>query len=550
MKNKILFLVLSLFSIIANADLFSAYTNPNNIYHVRSAAKGGSDANNCTAAKPCLTLAGAAAKVTRAGSIIHVHTNDGTFAETATTNLSVGVTIQCDGKTSNAITSNIAGANTISLVSTVEGTDGNQEIRNCKINGGLVGLNGIYIQGRSNVKIHDLSMDQWVANAVTFNGRADNSYDFAPIKFANGNEFYNNTITNSTRYSGSGGGALQYGGQDGILIYNNTIDVSGRGTSAVTGYPIKYYRGGYSKNDEIFNNTLTKPDMDGTGGFGFTIEPWHGLGGMKVYGNTMIGGAIDANSFDKGSSDFTLDFYNNRVGCAAMCTVVQVGVSLESTMNDVIIRNNYFYNLNAGGAAVYVYAHTGYQQFNNIKIFNNIVVDSRLTVFSASGTGSTASYNNWLIANNTIYRKSAGTQAIMLPRYGKASNVQVRNNIVSGFTTSAIEYDGGATSTLDNVIIENNLFYNNGASNLLKTSGATNMPTNVIVQNQINTDPVFVNTALSPPDLRIQVTSPAINKGIDVGISADYRGIRRTNLPDIGALEYDDSGAPTNLAQP
>ena len=562
------------------------------VYYVDTA---GSDSNLGTSESPFLTVAYAASQVTTPGSTIYV--NAGTYLETAQIVLSVGVSLMGAGVTS-IIKANYAADKILYLNSTVEGTDGNQSISYLKFDGNaLTGINGIYIQGRSNVKIFHVTAVDWLNNFVTFNGRGDNSYCFSPKRFAVGNRLYNCSISNCDRYVTNGSGAVQYGGQDGIEIYNNVI-TSNRGNSSQTGWPIKYYLSGYNKNDKIYNNNLTKPDMDGTGGFGFLIEMWHGLGGTEVYSNTLTGGAMDANCYDKGSSEYSLDFYDNVMKSASMATVFTCCLSLESSADDVIFRNNFVYNCAAGGAAVYTYSHLTQPHYNNIKIFNNIVVDSRLTVHSASGTGSTATFNNWLIANNTIYRNTAGTQAIMLPRYGKSSNIQVRNNIVSGFTTSAVEYDGGSTATLDNVSIENNLFYNCGNSNLFKISGAS-QPTNVTTQNQVNTNPAFVDVAngvvatamtanklyriasigttdftligaasntvglwfkatgagtgtgtADALDLRIPVGSPAVNIGIQVGLNVDYRGLRRTSLPDAGALEYDENADGTNVAQP
>ena len=534
------------YTLLAHAD-FGQYVDANNIYHIKTAAKGGNDSNPCTASKPCLTLATACTKVTRSGSVIHV--NVGTFVETSVCNKAIGVSIVGEGKTLSLIYSSYSANNLVQAVSTTEGTIDNSEIKDIGWNGNsTIGFGAIYVQGRSGVLVHDNNFADFLNNATTFNGRADNTYNFAPKVFATGNKFYNNTVSNSSLYSTNGTGSVQYGGQDGILIYGNNISTAGRGTSAVTGWPIKYYRGGYNKNDKIFNNILTKPDMDGTGGFGFVGELWHGLGGTEIYGNTITGGTFDMNCYEKGISAYSIDFHDNRAGFASMATVANQSIlSLESSASDVLFRNNYVYNMAAAGSAVYVYSHTTQPRFNNIKIINNIVVDSRLTNFAAQGTGSTATFNNWLIANNTLYHKTVGTEGIRVPVYGKVSNIQVRNNIVSGFTTAPVIYDGAATAFLDGLSIENNLFFNNGNSNLLKTSGATNQPTNLTVQNQINTDPLFV---VNGTDYRIQTTSPAKNKGIDVGVGTDFIGLRRTSLPDIGALEFDENVDSTNVAQP
>jgi hypothetical protein len=56
-----------------------------------------------------------------------------------------------------------------------------------------------------------------------------------------------------------------------------------------------------------------------------------------------------------------------------------------------------------------------------------------------------------------------------------------------------------------------------------------------------NTNPRFINSGRSYSkdlDFALQSTSPAINKGANVGLSTDYTGNPISGIPDIGAYEY------------
>jgi hypothetical protein len=53
-------------------------------------------------------------------------------------------------------------------------------------------------------------------------------------------------------------------------------------------------------------------------------------------------------------------------------------------------------------------------------------------------------------------------------------------------------------------------------------------------------NPLFVSTVT--PDFSLQAGSPAINAGVDVGLTTDYVGNAIVGLPDIGA--YEDQSSP------
>ena len=90
----------------------------------------GKNTNNGSSSSPWNTLAYACSKVTTQGDIIHV--NAGTYIETSQSELAVGVSIEGVGVTS-IIKSHITSADwKIQLLSSSEGTNGNQHISNIK----------------------------------------------------------------------------------------------------------------------------------------------------------------------------------------------------------------------------------------------------------------------------------------------------------------------------------------------------------------------------------------------------------------------------------
>ncbi len=102
-----------------------------------------------------------------------------------------------------------------------------------------------------------------------------------------------------------------------------------------------------------------------------------------------------------------------------------------------------------------------------------------------------------------------------------AENTTVRNSIFYNLTTGFLRSAGTA-------IALNCDFYGNTAN----TSGT------VTLTNSILTDPLFVDPANS--NYCLQSGSPAINAGVNVGLTSDYEGnsVPISQYPDIGAYEY------------
>ena len=211
-------------------------------------------------------LAYACSKATVSGDIIHINT--GTYVETTQSSLAAGVSIVGDGN-SSIIHSDITADNTFTLLlsSASQGTNGNQSISYIRMEGGMQAYGAILIDKRINVNVHHCEFEDFFTKGITYSGAGYTS-NAIPSTYATGNSFHDNIVTNCADYEGSGHtgvgyGNLEVGGQQGMLVYNNTITQENRGTDA-NGYCIKYCSNGYCKGLKIYNNRIVKPPYDGS----------------------------------------------------------------------------------------------------------------------------------------------------------------------------------------------------------------------------------------------------------------------------------------------
>ena len=134
----------------------------------------------------------------------------------------MGVSLKGAGATT-IVTTSSALSPIIYLSSASEGTNGNQSISYIQVDGDSTATSLIYVSSRSNVKIHHCTFVDAATYGVVFRGRVSTASG-APTTYATGNEFYNNTVTSCGSYAAEGRGNLEFSGQDGMLIYNNTIN--------------------------------------------------------------------------------------------------------------------------------------------------------------------------------------------------------------------------------------------------------------------------------------------------------------------------------------
>ena len=494
----------------------------------------GSNSNNGSSGSRWKTLAYACSKATASGDIVHVNT--GTYIETTQIFLPTGVSIEGDGANSiiqSRVTS--SGSFFLMLHSGSENTNGNQHISNVTFDGGATtAYGGVSILNRGNVIVHHCIFRDFLETGIQFNDGGN-----VPVTRAVGNQFYNNTVTNCSRATNTGfntygRGGLRVGGQQGMLIHDNILTQKGRASGA-NGYVIKYGGEGWNRGMKIYNNTITRDVTDGTF-FQFSIELTHEEG-LEFYNNTVTG-ALDINFVTLGTSSYGLYCHNNTFSNPASVNVVTSGLILEFNIESAIVKNNHFKNL---GIVIHFSTRAGYDLKNNTfanNICENIgVVGStagRFTTFVVVDSPSTSS-DGFYVYNNVIQGRPGGGAAwgINIPSGEYSTNNIVRNNIITNFTNGGIT--ANPASSINGLIATNNILYNNGNNNNPFFAGGT--PSTYTYSGNQNVNPLFVSSS----DFHLQSSSPAITKGINVGLGTDYDGKSWNTTPSIGAFEYNST---------
>lgn len=449
-----LFLLLSiLISVIANATTYYVSTTGND-----GTGKG-------TQAAPWKTLYKATITVNSIGDIIHVNT--GTYTETQQSKLAAGVSIEGEGITT-ILKSNVTSANyaMIVLASPKEGSDGNQHISNVKMDGqALKSYWAIYVQGRSNVSIHDITVVDFNFNGVIFTGRIDN-VTAAPNIYATGNTFYNNVLINNSGWISWGEGNFNFSGQDGMVISNNMITQTARPGSG-NGYCTKFNNAGWNKGCKVLNNTFTRAQAQG-GTYDIGMELGN-TSGMEVSGNTFIGCSLDPNFNTKTQNGSTYNYslwvHDNKFTIPVINSQLQDGVIFEFGTEGAIVENNIFDKLNFGVS----FTPREGSVISDITIRNNLMTGIGRSVWNGYyitfGGVVNGSYtvNGVSIYNNTFdYDKSLVIPlGISLPQAtaGNFSNINIYNNIITGATTAPIGQAG--TTAITNLFVKNNDFFAN-----------------------------------------------------------------------------------------
>jgi hypothetical protein len=167
--------------------------------------------------------------------------------------------------------------------------------------------------------------------------------------------------------------------------------------------------------------------------------------------------------------------------------------------DSISIRYNVFYNCNRGWA-IQVYSGSSYT-LTNLNVYNN-----------------TFAYGN-------TYR-DGGHITIA----GTLTTANIKNNIFYGQIRAGIAVDV-AYYTYTNVVIANNIaYYEDGDIVTATKTGIT------LTNNLADTDPKMVSPGTH--DFTLQSNSPAINAGLNVGLTTDVVGNGIVGLPDLGAYEY------------
>jgi hypothetical protein len=271
-------------------------------------------------------------------------------------------------------------------------------------------------------------------------------------------------------------------------------------------------------------------DAKWSGGDAHCVVANPGTKGLTLRGNTIYncGGdglqmyASDSTSTSSYSTDLLVEgntFYN------------QPGFTGENALdfkgvNNALIKNNEMYGFSTNKAFVVQKGPS------NIHVENNVIHDSHRGVEFRGEAGKSQSGQKFI--GNVLY--NFDEYAL---KFDDVSDSVVYHNTIDNGGGDSIRIEGGG---LKNSKIKNNLIYNTGSP---KTEGMSN------VEHDHNgwfsssagglsgtgditgSNPGFVNAGSH--DYHLTSTSPAIDKGVDVGLP--YSG----SAPDLGAYEYGGS---------
>jgi hypothetical protein len=424
---------------------------------------------------PWRTLYKATQTVLTGGDIIHV--NAGTYTETLQCSLAAGVSIEGDGITSIIRSTLTANFTELLSLASAEGTNGNQHISNLKFDGqNLSTYWAIWVKGRSNVSIYNCTIVDFKDRGILFSARSDLADDPPTTAYSTGNSFHDNIVNNCAAYNLSTGiygrGCLNIGGQDGMLIYNNTI-IQNKRPEGYNGWPIKYINHGYLRGCKIYNNILTKIPFGGSypgeTGWDFCIELFN-IQGLEIYGNT-IQGSIDLNYNTRGAYAFCAWIHDNIMSRTTLSTKYESGIIFEFDTEAAIVENNTLNNISSG------------VQFNTRSgtVISDCVISKNLFTNLGHGVGSGSTggiliisegTNNAVITNLQIYKNTITAAPGYEPligidltsgNNGSATGVYIKNNIVNGFILAWLK--GSVPTKMTDVVLTHNQAAGNGNEN-------------------------------------------------------------------------------------
>ncbi|HEY73372.1 MAG: hypothetical protein DRJ03_26630 [Chloroflexi bacterium] len=406
------------------------------------------------------------------------------------------------------------------------------------------------------------------SNALVSNGRGGGIYSNGAIPIIVNNVITGNIAYTSTSSWGYGGG-IYVSSPPGVAVITGNQVLSNVASTSYHAYGGGIYLGGASSaqavNNVVLSNTASITGGRGYGG-GIALSGGNGVTvtGNRVEGNVAQGGP--AASFGSGgggiychsSDDATLGDnivrYNTAsvpangrgggIGIDRCQRLTVVGNTLQGNVGsagtttgggrggglgayaarDLVINGNRVLSNTAGfytgwGGGLYLSRNTTFTMTNNIVAANSANYQGGGMAFETGGasepvTGTLA--HNTFAAND----RGSGNGRIAIHLNDPYVTLVLTNNLIYSHTYG-VYATTGSTATLYNT-----LFYAN-------SSGDTGGP-GIIV----NTDPITGQDPLLDAGYHLQAGSPAINAGVDAGVSTDIDGDPRVGPPDVGADEF------------
>ena len=286
-----------------------------------------------------------------------------------------------------------------------------------------------------------------------------------------------------------------------VLIYNNSINFNGWGSSDAYGSGIFVYKANGSSSNEAYikGNSIHNNKYYG-------IHLWSNYWVTEnndVYdnGNTAVGvnaiEIIDSDNDGYGENN-TVRF--NRVWGQISSGPDGTGIAFEDNTSNNIGYYNIVWGCDGPGFSVWRGKDASY--FNNVSYGNNLnsshSIRTILAEFAVAATGINE-VSNVKIKNNIAVATQPNTYAIYVGAYAVGSTgLDITNN--DWYASAANWYLWNSTT----------------GNNLTLWNGFTGVGTD------LNSDPLFVSTS----DFHLRSSSPAINAGTNVGLTQDYQGLK------------------------
>lgn len=504
-----------------HAFAVDTYTN----YYI--ATNGNDTTGEGTISSPWRSLYKATQTVTAIDSRINIAA--GTYLENHKCNLAVGVSVSGAGDEYTIIKSNYSNSTysngVLTLYSAVTNTPGNQSISGITFDGNNeTCYRPIVVQNRGNVLIHDCTFKDFKDSPAVFLGESYEYYREATT-WVTGNKFHSNKIYNCSTNTAEAQG-LWFSGQDGFEVYDCDFQnlKGGKSGDAISSKTNKRWY--------IHDNIINRLPYQ-VGYWNFSTEIRWNYGECKFYNNNVTGGVDLCWNYSNGY-DYSIDVYNCTFGhsLTSSSTTWNIGLDFEADNYNLLVRNNTFKNLAVGviygiGFKSSPVKLSGLTIKNNL--FDNIGSPSNIIGYYESAIYIRPNQNDHsvrdiYIYNNTIKQAAYSKGALTLGGQGTQRNINIQNNIITGFSTAPATFmlTNAGTLSIDTLNITHNNFYSNSI-NTVQFTGVT--PTHYTNSNNTTTNPLLNSVYL------LQDLSPAINAGVNVG--TPYLG----TAPDQGAFE-------------
>lgn len=224
----------------------------------------------------------------------------------------------------------------------------------------------------------------------------------------------------------------------------------------------------------------------------------------------------------------------------------RVGINLVNC-SDIVIAKNRINDIGrlapdeegGAGAVNYLYNDHGIyiSGVNGLSIRYNVITECDNGYALHFYSGANAYTTNATVYNNTLYTSNQRTSGLIVLSC-PITTIDISNNLFImdtetsfiGNPNNAIYMGVGYENYITEGVIRNNMMYRGSGAIVGVYDGLT------LTGNIVNTNPLVTNFIAY--SFTLTSLSPAINAGVDVGLTTDYAGTTVTGLPDIGAYEY------------